>query len=109
MFENTSIDLNIFIPPHHFEIFKSFGYSLFCKTKSRVSHINRLQKNPVLSPRSEMPHFWSHRKDAAKPAAARQRAEEIPGILMSLPAAAVSAPLVDEAGKLLMLSFRDSR
>lgn len=56
-----------------------------------------------------MPHFWSHRKDAAKPAAAQQRAEEIPGILMSLPAAAVSAPLVDEAGKLLMLSFRDGR
>lgn len=64
---------------------------------------------PVFSPRSEMPHFWSHKDGAAKPAAVWQHVEEIPGVLMSLPAAAVPAPLVDEAGKPLMPSFRDAR
>lgn len=61
----------------------------------------------IFSPRSEMPHFWSHKKGAAKPAAAWQHVEEIPGVLLSLPAAAVPAPLVDETGKPLMMSFRD--
>lgn len=60
---------------------------------------------PVFSPRSEMPHFWSHKDGAA----VWQHVEEIPGVLMSLPAAAVPAPLVDEAGKPLMPSFRDAR
>lgn len=67
------------------------------------------QKIPVFSPRSEVPHFWSNKKGAAKPAAAWEHVEEIPGVLMSLPAAAVPAPLVDEGGKPFMLSFRDGR
>lgn len=84
---------------HHLEVFESFGYNVFYKSKARTFHVvlHRLLKIPVFSPRSKVPHFSSHLQCDAKPGSAWEHLAGFPCILLTLLPAAVLSPSLAEA------------